>query len=791
MTFTSDSEWTVPYGVKSISVDCVGSQGFSNSQASGGKGGRVQCTLTPQAGQTLYIVTGKRSGSVASAVYNASDIRTVSGDLSSRIVVAGGGGNCSLNTKDGTYSTGGAGGGLVGGAATNVTRTRGGQGGTQTAGGAGGTRIDTGAGANGNAGSFGLGGAGYSATTNGGGTGGSGAGGAGYYGGGSGAHYEYYGWNCAGGGGGSSYTDESLCSEVVHTQGYQEGVGYVTIFFETDEYMEVDKIKDIYKSTERKYYKYGTEPNATVVGSPTIVDGVVSGFTTANYLKLPNTFNPSGTWEVVVDFKLSQLGKSNSIFGTTTQYDGTTLYVASDNKLSFYVSSNGTSWDVASAVRGTIVFTTGVNYTVKIVFDGDKYTVAVSTEGGEFVTDITVSSTKIVFGSPCALGGGISTNTSGDQLSGSIDLAKSYIKINDKMWWYGTKAVETTEDDAVYSDVPKKRIVAAYKTGKRKYYKYVFQDWTQPKATANTTAIDGGNMVFTASSTYSTWKAYGPLDGLTSGERNGWIPSNTSSAWWQVKFPYKLKITGLKHYNAEAESSIAITSGRFYTDSTMTTPIGNSFSTPNTDWYATTVSGIPAEGVITDTIYFSRTGSGYSGIGELVITAQREVVVETSPEDDYDYSVVEPQLVYNLKYNLNTSSAYTLVGTVSGTDKFGTDKGQSSTTSLNQTSTFTFNTPAPSGKWTGKFIYYSQVNFTMSQVYWQLTYDDGTKEYAYGPKSLGDTANGGGETATISLSFTATKPIKTVTVYAKGAGSGNGCYGGLGSVQMFFDGSTQ
>lgn len=410
MTFTSDSVWTVPYGVKSISVDCVGSQGFSNSQASGGKGGRVRCTLTTKAGQTLYIVTGKRSGSEASAVYNASDIRTVSGDLSSRIVVAGGGGNCSLNTRDSTYSTGGAGGGLTGGAATNVTRTRGGAGGTQTAGGAGGTRIDTGAGANGNAGSLGLGGAGYSGTTSGGGTGSSGAGGAGYYGGGSGAWYEYYGWNCAGGGGGSSYTNGTLCSEVVHTQGYREGVGYVKISFETDEYMDVDKAKDIY-------------------------------------------------------------------FGAL-----------------------------------------------------------------------------------------------------------------------------------------KKRIVAVYKGSK---------------------------------------------------------------------------------------------------------------------------------------------------------------------------------LVYNLKYNLNTSSAYTKIGTISGTNKFGTDNGQTSTTSLNQTSTFTFNTPAPSGKWTGKFIYYSQVNFSMSQVYWQLTYEDGTKEYAYGPKSLGDTANGGGETATISLSFTATKPIKTVTVYAKGAGSGNGCYGGLGSIQMSFDGSTQ
>lgn len=34
---------------------------------------------------------------------------------------------------------------------------------------------------------------------------------------------------CVGGGGGSSYTDSTLCTDVVHTQGYQNGAGYITI----------------------------------------------------------------------------------------------------------------------------------------------------------------------------------------------------------------------------------------------------------------------------------------------------------------------------------------------------------------------------------------------------------------------------------------------------------------------------------------------------------------------------------------------------------------------------------
>jgi hypothetical protein len=58
-------------------------------------------------------------------------------------------------------------------------------------------------------------------------------GGAGWYGGGAGfaGDYRSVGTQCAGGGGGSSYTDSSLCSNVIHTQGYRNGEGYVTISF--------------------------------------------------------------------------------------------------------------------------------------------------------------------------------------------------------------------------------------------------------------------------------------------------------------------------------------------------------------------------------------------------------------------------------------------------------------------------------------------------------------------------------------------------------------------------------
>ena len=121
--------YTVPNGVTSLEVDCVGSRGGGN----GGKGGRVRCILSVTAGQTLYIIVGSQD-----SAYNAADIRTNNAgitdtiSLNSRLVVAGGGG------WTGYSGIGGNGGGLTGATGSNSGDGYGGQGGTQSSGGSGG-----------------------------------------------------------------------------------------------------------------------------------------------------------------------------------------------------------------------------------------------------------------------------------------------------------------------------------------------------------------------------------------------------------------------------------------------------------------------------------------------------------------------------------------------------------------------------------------------------------------------------------------------------------------------------
>lgn len=546
--------------------------------------------------------------------------------------------------------------------------------------------------------------------------------------------------------------------------------------------VEPDKIKDVYKSTERKYYKYGTELDATVVGSPTIEDGVVSGFTTANYLQTTDSFSPENNpWEVVIKKNFSDVTTYQYFLSVGGSSDFVFQLFIEDSKLCMDIG-NGSSWQTTN-VAGTTTLSTSVDYWIKLEYTGTTYNSYISTNGVDYNLEASYTSSTVVGGGIINIG---ISRTKAYPALGLIDLTQSYIKINGKEWWHGTKAVETTPDDAVYSDVLKKRIVAAYKTGKRKYYKYPFEDNELPVLTENGTMGGDKFAVSASSNADNAYKAFAGND--------KWVSKtyDTAPQWLTFYNPNAIMLKKIT-LNYGNDESYYYAKGIYIQG-----------SNDNTDWetlYTYTASAKVSEiicEVNSKTAYkyhriYVYDRAYYNSEYCVVILGVAEIdgCIE-STSSDYDYSAVEtPQLVYNLKYDLNSSSAYAKEGVVSGSDMFGADRGMAGTQSLNQTSVFTFNTPAPSGKYTGSFVYYSQVNFTMSQVYWRLTYEDGTQEYAYGPTSLGDTAYGGSETATVSLSFTAKKPIKAVTVYANGAGGGSGRYGGLGSIQMFFDGSKQ
>ena len=94
-----------------VLVNATGSQGATGSyvglSARAGYGGWVQALLSVSVGQTLYIYVGSvdfngggGAGQCGGIGGGATDIRTISGNLTSRLIVAGGGGGggggCSL-----------------------------------------------------------------------------------------------------------------------------------------------------------------------------------------------------------------------------------------------------------------------------------------------------------------------------------------------------------------------------------------------------------------------------------------------------------------------------------------------------------------------------------------------------------------------------------------------------------------------------------------------------------------------------------------------------------------------
>ena len=187
------------------------------------------------------------------------------------------------------------------------------------------------------------------------------------------------------------------------------------------------------------------------------------------------------------------------------------------------------------------------------------------------------------------------------------------------------------------------------------------EEWTQPIITANTTTTTAGNIVCTASSQYSdaygAWKA---LDGILSGSDAWASVTAETKGWWQVKFPYKLKITGLTFYSSHGTSNNYLSKDcQFFTSADMTTPIGNAFVGSTVAFTPTQITGIPAEGVITDTIYLNITSSNSSGIGMggLQITAEK-VVVEGLKRNDNGhlfYDIAEKDKVDEY-FNINGSA---------------------------------------------------------------------------------------------------------------------------------------
>jgi hypothetical protein len=198
----------------------------------------------------------------------------------------------------------------------------------------------------------------------------------------------------------------------------------------------------------------------TVVGSPTIVDGVASGFSSSNYINTSDVFNTEKDFEIVVDANTGIMTNNDSktiirnSFGTNPGGTGFSVVIGwptgkpQVKTMRFYIlNSNGNY--IANGDYGNTVIQNSTNYLFKFSqkFVNDNYEIRaeLSSDGGNnWITEKNWLSALPIrnSGQGVAFGGG-NLNLTNQFWEGSIDLNHTYIKINGKLWFWQPRETES------------------------------------------------------------------------------------------------------------------------------------------------------------------------------------------------------------------------------------------------------------------------------------------------------------------------------------------------------------
>lgn len=179
----------------------------------------------------------------------------------------------------------------------------------------------------------------------------------------------------------------------------------------------------------------------TIVGSPTITDGVVSGFSSSNYLELQNTITLSKDSNIEIVEKINKPSdkNSNSLIGTATRY-GFAVQVAYSGRLLLYIG-NGSAWSISGSNGqvGTNILDNDTDYYIKIKISNSLFNVYISTDNINYTLDNSLDISVLTKEQQYNLRLGMARNTA-NYFNGSIDLNETYIKIDGKLWFNGQPA---------------------------------------------------------------------------------------------------------------------------------------------------------------------------------------------------------------------------------------------------------------------------------------------------------------------------------------------------------------
>lgn len=173
------------------------------------------------------------------------------------------------------------------------------------------------------------------------------------------------------------------------------------------------------------------------VGSPTITNGVVSGFSNSNYLYI-NNISSANSIEININATINNLSTWQSIFRCSVSQNRTLEINGSNGTLRYYyLATNGTSTNIGD-ISGVVA---NVPVNCNLQASGTTLKVIITQNNTElFNTTVNDSNfsdllNQIWFG-----------YVGKDVFLGSIDLNHTYIKVNGVPWFRGTAAMTKTCD---------------------------------------------------------------------------------------------------------------------------------------------------------------------------------------------------------------------------------------------------------------------------------------------------------------------------------------------------------
>lgn len=235
-------------------------------------------------------------------------------------------------------------------------------------------------------------------------------------------------------------SSDSISSATVYIgKAYQDGYYWTNTVNLNQSYIKLNSTK----------YNLQAVVGYTVVGSPTITDGVVSGFSSSDYLQVAQNFPSASDINIVqeqVVFTTGTIGTQQMIMGGNNGAGTFGFELRTDGKIMFrvaYVDVNSAT--KYAEVQCNTILTANTQYKAIGNFDINNLSVKIElyNENNVLVDEKNATISSSVFSSLVNVGTFyIGRHWQRGVFTGSINLNNNntYIKINNKLWFNGQEA---------------------------------------------------------------------------------------------------------------------------------------------------------------------------------------------------------------------------------------------------------------------------------------------------------------------------------------------------------------